>query len=247
MSLPDFLRSVPEDDAEAIVRIAVERFGGGLTLACSFGGTGGMVLLDMAARAARDLSVPLDVFVLDTDFLFPETYALIDTAERRYGITVRRAKSLLTPEAQAAEHGEALWTRDPDACCELRKVEPMRRALRGYRAWMTALRRDQSDTRAATEIAAVDDKYGGIWKFCPLALWDEPRVLNYAFNHDIPNNPLLERGYTSLGCTHCTRPAASGRQGRWAGFDKIECGLHTPPTAATSPATLTVKGRPDVR
>ncbi len=226
--------AVPSDslDAEGIVRGVYEQFGAKATLACSFGGAGGMVLLDIAAR----LFPKLDVFVLDTDFLFPETYESLAAAEQRHGITVRRVRSLLTPDAQAELHGPALWARDPNACCNLRKVEPMRRAVAGYDAWITAIRRDQSSTRQGAETVAWDDQFG-LWKISPLAHWDEARVQNYVFNHDLPLNPLLERGYSSIGCTYCTKPAASARAGRWQGLEKTECGLHA------NPVGLTVKGQ----
>lgn len=236
--LPSALAGLPSDDPVAILRTAFAHFGNRITLSCSFGGAGGLVLLDMAVRADPGV----DVFVLDTDFLFPETYETIAAAERKYGLTVRRLRSALTPDAQAAAHGEALWSRAPDACCALRKVEPMRADFSSGRfdAWITAIRRDQSSTRTATEVVSWDAQFG-LWKLCPLAHWDEARVLNYAFEHDVPMNPLLEQGYTSLGCTHCTRKpsAEGGRSGRWAGLGKVECGLHTP---ATVPVGVTVKG-----
>jgi phosphoadenosine phosphosulfate reductase len=229
---PAPLSSADTADAEAIIRAALQHFGPALTTACSFGGTGGMVLLDMAARIAPTLGISnLDVFVLDTDVLFPETYDTIAAAEARYNITVRRVRSQLTLAEQAALHGDALWERDPNACCALRKVEPMRRAVAGYSAWMTAIRRDQAATRAATQPIAWDDQFN-LWKISPLAAWDDSKILNYIFNHDLPTNPLLDEGYTSIGCVHCTaKPTTGARSGRWAGKGKVECGLH-----------LTVKG-----
>jgi phosphoadenosine phosphosulfate reductase len=229
--LPPILDHIAEDDAEGIVRAALTHFGPRITLSCSFGGAGGMVLLDMAVKVHRDV----DVFVLDTDLLFPETYATIEAVERKYGIKVRRARPLLSVEEQNRLYGDALWARDPNACCNLRKVETMARAVKGYEAWITALRRDQAETRAGTKVLSWDEKFG-MWKLCPLAAWDEARVLNYLFEHDVPNNPLLEQGYASLGCTHCTKKAEAGRGGRWAGFGKVECGLHT------AGAAVTVKG-----
>lgn len=215
-------------DAQSIVRAALEHFGPTLTIASSFSGAGGMVLIDIASKVRPDL----DVFVLDTDVLFPETYATIAAVEQRYGIQVRRVRSRLTLAEQAAQHGDALWSRDPNACCNLRKVEPMRRAVRGYAAWMTAIRRDQAATRQSTEPIAWDEQFD-LWKVSPLAHWDEARIQNYVFNNDVITNPLLDEGYTSIGCVHCTRKPTDdgGRSGRWAGKGKVECGLH-----------LTIKG-----
>jgi phosphoadenosine phosphosulfate reductase len=232
--------SIPSDplDAEGLLRLAYDRFGARATLACSFGGAGGMVLLDLAARVFPKL----DVFVLDTDFLFPETYQSLAEAEARYGIQVRRVRPLLSPDEQASLHGTELWRRDPDACCGIRKIEPMRRAVAGYDAWITAIRRDQSPTRQAVEPLTWDNQFG-LWKLAPLAHWDEFRVQNYVFNHDLPLNPLLSRGYSSLGCTHCTKPASASRQGRWQGLGKTECGLHVDRSAAAVPATLTISAR----
>lgn len=233
------LAGIAEDDAAGIVRASLTHFGPRITLSCSFGGAGGMVLVDMAVKAAREsrLADP-DIFVLDTELLFPETYATIEAVEAKYGIKVRRARPKLSVEEQNRLYGDALWARDPNTCCGLRKVETMARAVQGFDAWMTAIRRDQAETRSRTEVLSWDSKFE-MWKLCPLAGWDEARVLNYVFEHDLPNNPLLEQGYTSIGCTHCTKKptAEGGRTGRWAGLGKVECGLHAP-----TPAVVTIKG-----
>jgi phosphoadenosine phosphosulfate reductase len=185
-----------------------------------------MVLLDLAVRHRADV----DVFVLDTDFLFPDTYKLIDRVESRYNIRIRRAKSHLTPDQQAKEFGEALWSREPDQCCDLRKVQPMARAIENFDAWITAIRRDQASTRSSTEVLSFDESFG-VWKICPLAHWPESRVDAYVAEHDLPMNPLLFEGYTSIGCTHCTRKPTGDdpRSGRWVGLGKTECGLHMRP------------------
>jgi phosphoadenosine phosphosulfate reductase len=132
---------------------------------------------------------------------------------------------------QAARYGEALWTRDPDRCCELRKVIPQRTALARYDAWITGLRRDQGSTRRATPVAQWDDAFG-LAKFSPLAAWTEREVWQYISDHDVPVNQLHARGYPSIGCTHCTRALTAAdddvRAGRWSGFTKTECGLHRP-------------------
>jgi phosphoadenosine phosphosulfate reductase len=207
-----------------ILSQALERHRGRIALSCSFGGPGGMVLLDMALR----LEPRLPVLCVDTSFLFPQTYALLQAAERHYGIEVRRVRSPLSPEQQAREHGPQLWRRDPDACCQLRKVEPLADALAGYDAWITAVRREQSSTRADIDVLSWDAQFG-LLKICPLAAWTEAQVWDYVRLHDVPYNALHDEGYPSIGCTHCTRAVTqneSQRAGRWPGFNKTECGLH---------------------
>ena len=213
----------PED----ILAWALRTYRRRITLACSFGGPSGMVLLDMVMRLDR--RVP--VFYLDTDLLFPETYALVEEVSRRYNIAPIAVRPGLSVGTQAARHGEALWARDPDRCCELRKVTPQREALARYDAWITGLRRDQSATRRATPVAQWDEKFG-LAKINPLAAWSERDVWRYLAEHGVPYNRLHASGYPSIGCIHCTRPLADGeedlRAGRWSGFEKTECGLHTP-------------------
>ena len=208
---------------QEILRWAVEEFQPGLTLACSFGGPTGMVLLDMIMQ----IDPSVEVFYLDTDFLFPETYRLRDVCEQRYSFKPIGYKSLLTPQAQAEKYGEALWLRDPDQCCEVRKVEPNTRALEGKRAWISGVRRDQAKTRANIGIVEWDSKFELV-KLAPLANWDERQVWSYIVEHDVPYNELHNRNYPSIGCTHCTKPVNAGedpRSGRWQGFDKEECGI----------------------
>jgi phosphoadenosine phosphosulfate reductase len=208
---------------EILGRVFAE-FSGDAALSCSFGGPTGMVLLDMAAKVYPRARV----VTLDTGFLFPETYALIEEVERRYGIAVERVKPAISPEEQAALHGDRLWERDPDACCRIRKVEPMAEGMKGLRAWITGIRRDQSPTRAGTPIARWDEKFGLV-KVAPLATWSEADVWTYINVHQVPYNPLHDQSYASIGCTHCTRPIQIGedlRAGRWSGRGKTECGLH---------------------
>ncbi len=212
--------ATPQD----ILKWAFQQYHPDISLACSFGGITGMALLDMAVKIEPDVNV----FYLDTDFLFQETYALRDEVARRYNIHPVAFTSRWTPEAQAKEFGEALWNRDPDLCCELRKVEPNWRALEGKKAWIAGLRRDQSASRKDLKVVEWDSKFGMV-KVNPLATWSEAQVLEYIKQHDVPYNPLYDRGYPSIGCTYCTRavkPGEDARSGRWSGFAKIECGLH---------------------
>jgi phosphoadenosine phosphosulfate reductase len=176
--------------------------------------------------------VSLPVIYLDTMFLFPETYALRDRMVARYPtLRFENRGTSLTPEAQAREHGPELWRRDPDRCCAIRKVEPMRQALAGVEVWLTGLMRSQSGERSAIRELQWNDVYGLV-QVNPLAGWDRARVWDYVVRHDVPYNELHERGYPTLGCTHCTTavpqagPGEYTRIGRWAGTGKTECGLH---------------------
>lgn len=212
-------------EPEEILRWAYETFGEGLSHACSFGGPSGMVILDMLMK----IGAKVEVFYLDTDFLFPETYKLRDICEAKYGFKPIGYKSLITVDEQAEKYGEALWLREPDACCALRKVEPNHRALEGKAAWLSGIRRDQSDTRKDVAIVEWDKKFGLV-KINPLAAWSEKQVWAYIMAHDVPYNELHDHNYPSIGCTNCTKPVNSGddlRAGRWAGLDKTECGIHT--------------------
>jgi len=210
----------PED----LLRWAFVTFGGYVEIASGFGPEG-IALIDIAARVQPEFRV----FTLDTDFLFPETYDLMQRIEKRYRIRVERLKSALTPDEQERLHGPALWGRDPDACCNLRKVEPLRNKLSQLRAWVTSIRRDQTPARASVLKVEWDAKFHLV-KINPLADWTAGKVWKYIRDHDLPHNPLHDRGYPSIGCTHCTRsvqPGEDERAGRWSGFNKTECGLHT--------------------
>jgi phosphoadenosine phosphosulfate reductase len=168
------------------------------------------------------------IFYLDTDLLFPETYELRDRLEAKYGIAIERQATELTLEAQAEEFGARLWEREPDRCCNLRKVQPLRQTLSGLDAWITAIRRDQSPARATAGIVETDSKFGLV-KINPLANWSTRHVWSYIFRHEVPYNPLHDSGYPSIGCAPCTTAIAAGedvRSGRWRGLAKTECGLH---------------------
>ena len=204
--------------AEEVLAHMVERFHPRLTVACSFQKESS-VIMDMLLKiepAAR-------FFTLDTSVLFPETYAVWREMEKRYGVNVEvhQGPSLAR---QAALHGDELWKREPDKCCDIRKVKPLTEALAGVDAWMSGLRREQSPARASTPKLAWDEK-NERWKASPLADWSEQDVWRYIVENDVPYNDLHDRGYASIGCTHCTRPG-NGREGRWAQTGKAECGLH---------------------
>jgi phosphoadenosine phosphosulfate reductase len=202
---------------------AFGKFGNEVAISSAFGAEG-MALIDMASRVQKDFRL----FTIDTEFLFPETYNLMDRIEERYGITIERVYSLLPPEEQERVHGAALWGRNPDECCNLRKVEPLRRKLSELRAWIASIRRDQTSVRAGARKIEWDEKFGLV-KVNPLADWSSAQVWRYIREHDVPYNALHDQNYPSIGCTHCTQAVKSGedaRAGRWPGFAKTECGLH---------------------
>jgi phosphoadenosine phosphosulfate reductase len=217
-----------ESSAEEIVAWSMERFGRErLALTTSFG-MEGCVVIDMYAK----LGVPLSIAYLDTMFFFPETYALRDRMAQRYPhLQFVNRGTTLTPEQQAAIHGEELWKTHPDLCCKIRKVDPMAEALKGADVWVTALRRSQSKTRANLRVVDWDWQYQ-LLKLCPLARWERKDVWQYIKKHDVPYNELHEKGYPSVGCTHCTAPVDGSkpddysRDGRWKDSTKTECGLH---------------------
>jgi phosphoadenosine phosphosulfate reductase len=208
--------------ADEVIAWGRAQFGSDIAIASSFGAED-VVLIDIAARAGG-----VRVFTLDTDFLFPETYTLIDRIESRYALKVERCRASLTPSEQAREHGEALWASRPDACCNLRKVEPLTAKLAELRAWITGIRREQAPTRAKAKRVEWDERFGLV-KLNPLVDWTWNDVWQYIHDHDVPYNPLHDAGFPSIGCTYCTRAVAPGedlRAGRWSGSSKTECGLH---------------------
>lgn len=214
----EFESSTPQE----IIAWAVETFPN-ITFACSFGAED-VVLVDML----QQISPSTDIFYLDTDFHFKETYETRDAIAAKYGLEFVRVSPRLTPEEQAAQYGEELWKSDPNACCNVRKVEPLTRVLGRYEAWITGIRRDQAPTRANAKKIEYDAKFGLV-KFNPIAHWTSDDVWNYIREHELIYNPLHDRNYPSIGCEYCTRqvmPGEDPRAGRWSGTEKTECGLH---------------------
>jgi phosphoadenosine phosphosulfate reductase len=205
-------------DPETTLRWTLETFPGKAALTVSFGG-GGVVLAHLISRIDR--TVP--VIFLDTGFHFPETYAFKRQFVERYGLNLVEVKPLTDPGP--------LYKTDPDRCCAIRKVEPLSRAIAGFDAWISAVRQDQSATRASTDLVEYHKVDGRpIVKVFPLAHWGRADVWRYIRDNDVPYHPLLDQGYSSIGCWPCTRPTAPGeaeRAGRWSGTRKTECGLHT--------------------
>jgi len=208
--------------AEEVLRWAHAEFGDRLCLTCSWQKQSS-VLVHMVAGLGLDIAV----VELDTQLFFRESY---DTRERlveRYDLSLIQPQ-VMTVAEQHKHEGPNLWETNPDRCCHIRKVEPLVRALEPYDAWISGIRREQSPSRAGVRKVERSDRYG-VWKIQPLADWSESDVWNYIVGNDIPYNPLHDVGYRSIGCIPCTRPTRPDeeeRAGRWAGSDKLECGIH---------------------
>ena len=205
-----------------VLRWAGESFGR-VAFATGFGAEG-CVLIDLIGRH----HLPIEIFTLDTGLLFPETYDLWKQLEAKYALTIRAVKPVQSVDEQAAAHGPALWQREPNRCCELRKVAPLREALAGYDAWITAIRREQTSERADARVIEQDAKFGVI-KVNPLVAWTHDDVWGHIYANDVLTNALHARGYPSIGCKPCTSAIVPGehlRAGRWRGANKQECGLH---------------------
>lgn len=222
----ELIRQAAEDfeaqSPEVLLSWAVERFPN-ITLACSFGAED-VVLVDLLQK----ISPKTDIFYLDTNVHFQETYETRDRLQQHYGVEFVQVLPKLTLEEQAQQFGEELWKSAPNQCCNIRKVDPLTDILKNYDAWITGIRRDQAPTRANSKKVEYDVKFGLV-KFNPLADWTSEDIWNYIRSNNIIYNPLHDRNYPSIGCEHCTRQVAAGedpRAGRWAGFEKTECGLH---------------------
>jgi phosphoadenosine phosphosulfate reductase len=230
---------VPEVQAAAeswsptrVLEWAFNTFGNRVAISSAFGAEG-IVLIDIASKLRKNFRL----FTIDTEFLFPETYNLMDRIEQRYGIVIERVYPLLSPEEQQRLHGAALWTHDADQCCNLRKVEPLQRKLSELEAWVTSIRRDQTTTRAAAHKVEWDLRFDLV-KINPIVDWSSKQVWTYIRQHKLDYNELHDRSYPSIGCTHCTRAVAPGedpRAGRWPGTAKTECGLHLIAPAVATP------------
>ena len=211
------------ESAETVLRWALQKFGRDVALATGFGAEG-CVLIRMLA----EIDTNARIFYLDTDLLFPETYELIKKLEARYGVRFEQRTSRLSLAAQAASYGERLWEQEPDVCCQLRKVDLLREILSGLRAWITAIRREQTPARAGARVIERDRKFEVI-KINPLVAWSRWDVWRYIKEHDVPYNQLYDLGYRSIGCQPCTTLVQIGeeeRAGRWRSSEKTECGLH---------------------
>jgi len=217
-------RSLESATPHEIIRWAVDRFGGKLTMATAFGPEGCLIIHWLAT-----ISPSTYVFNLDTGYQFPETLELRDRIAKRYGIDVVLEKPATTVAEYERLHGGPIHRTDPDRCCGDRKLSIVTRVLANYDAWMSGIRRDQSPDRAAAPIVGWDHKFGVV-KVSPLANWTKAKVWDAIIKENVPYNPLHDKGYVSIGCAPCTRVVTVGedeRAGRWSGSAKTECGLHS--------------------
>ncbi len=233
--LPELNRYFESRSPEVLLQAAAERFGDRLVMATGFGPSG-VVLMHLLSQAG--LQIP--VFYLQTDLLFPETLALRDRLRERFGLQFIEVHCGLSLDDQARQYGPNLWQSNPDLCCHLRKVVPLRRFLADKEAWITGIRRDQSTSRA--NIRLIDwDRANGLIKLNPLAGWTKRQVWTHIVAHNLPYNSLHDRGYPSIGCHPCTRPVNADepeRAGRWPGRAKTECGIHLQDTGDWGLQTL---------
>ena len=209
--------------AEEVLRWAAMTFGRGLTMATAFGAEG-CCIIHMLAK----IDPSVRIFNLDTGYQFAETLDLRERLLARYGIAVEYIRPELSVEEYESEHGGPLYPIRPDQCCHDRKILPLRRAVEGYTAWISAIRRDQTEHRAKAGVVQWDAKFRLV-KVNPLLSWTKSDVWRFILDNDIPYNPMHDLGYPSIGCRPCTAPAGESgdeRQGRWAGTTKKECGLH---------------------
>jgi phosphoadenosine phosphosulfate reductase len=170
-----------------------------------------------------------EIVFLDTGVHFPETYELIEKVQEKYPeLQIHMKKPELTLDQQSSQYGSALWTREPDQCCYLRKIKPLEDALYGAKAWISGLRREQSPSRSHTNFVNKDERFQSI-KICPLIYWTWEDVWHYIRVNKLDYNDLHDQNYPSIGCMPCTFAVddqGDGRSGRWKGFNKTECGLH---------------------
>jgi phosphoadenosine phosphosulfate reductase len=230
--IDEWAAALEAQPAADILAWAAHQFAPRVTFGTGFGAEG-CVLIHLIAEHA----LPIDVFTLDTGLLFDETYDLWRRLEARYGLRIRAVRPALSVAEQAAAFGDALWARDPDRCCGIRKVAMLQHELAGMDAWITAIRRDQTPQRARAAIVEPDLASDRV-KINPLAAWSHEDVWSFIHANAVPYNALHDRGYPSIGCAPCTTSVRDGedpRAGRWRGREKTECGLHR---AAPAPLQL---------
>jgi phosphoadenosine phosphosulfate reductase len=214
-------RDLEGSSAQDVLRWAVDTFGDGFVIASSMGD-------GLLAHLASSVAPGVDVLFLDTGYHFAETIGTRDAVAQVYDVNVRTMLPLITVEQQTAEHGPELFRRDPDACCAIRKVEPLRRGLAPYTAWASGIRRDETANRRTIGVVEWDAKRSMV-KVNPIAAWTQEQADAYVADNGVLVNPLAYDGYPSIGCAPCTRRVAPGedpRSGRWADSGKTECGLH---------------------
>ena len=228
VELPTIAAAMEDKTPQEILRWASDTYGPRLAMATAFGAEG-CAIIAMLSEITQDAFL----FNLDTGYQFPETLETRRRLMDKYGLTIHLVGAEQTVAEMEAEHGGPLYDKNPDRCCHIRKVVPLAGAIRGYAAWISAIRRDQAPTRAHAPIVGWDKKFELV-KVNPLANWTKSDVWNYLLKNDVPYNPLHDQGYPSVGCWPCTRAIGAGeddRAGRWAGTAKKECGLHVLNTA----------------
>lgn len=214
-----------QDDPDSLLKWASDQFGRYLVLGTGFGPSG-IVLIHRVV----DMGLPVKIFCLDTGVLFKQTYKLWRRVERRFDITIEKVSPILTLDGQRDLHKANLWESDPDRCCHIRKVLPLRKYLANKHAWITGLRRSQSQWRENTQPVQWDSG-NRVYKLSPLLNWSRDQVWDYIDQHDLPYNPMHDDGFPSIGCIPCTAPAddqSDERSGRWKHKEKTECGIHLP-------------------
>ncbi|TVP98549.1 MAG: phosphoadenylyl-sulfate reductase [Balneolaceae bacterium] len=226
---PEFLQELnahfKNSEPDEILDWGFHNFGKTMVVGTGFGPSGILLIHRLAT-----LKIPATIFYLDTNLLFEETYKLKDEIEELFGIEILPVSTFLSLEQQAQNFGDELWKTNPDKCCEIRKVLPLKQYLSDKKAWVTGIRRNQATTRQETDIVEWDP-LNLVVKINPLALWSNDRVWDYIETHNLPYNPLHDFGYPTIGCVPCTQPVAAGedeRSGRWKNLKKIECGIHMP-------------------
>ncbi len=203
---------------QKILRWAITTYGEKLTMATAFGAEG-CCLLHMIAQIRDETGIVPDIFNLDTGYQFPQTLALRERIQKKYGLNIRLVSNAETPKEMEARFGGPLYKEHPSHCCHLRKVVPLRDAVQGFDAWITAIRREQTPERARTSIVGQDPKFDFLVKVSPLANWTKQQVWDYVREYEVPYNPLHDQGFPSVGCWPCTRavkPGEDERSGRWA-------------------------------
>lgn len=222
--IPEFQGLLDKKHPHEILQWAWHTFGQRLAVVTSFQPTG-IVTLHML----QQISTEVPIVTIDTGLLFDETYFLIDELAQCFELNLLRIKPELSVQDQASTFGDYLWESNPNACCNMRKVAPLGKALSRYEAWVTGLRQDQSLTRRDVAVVSWDHQYQMV-KLCPFAEWTDEMVWDYISAHDLPYNALHDRSYPSIGCKPCTQPVSHtnghSREGRWPGQAKTECGIH---------------------
>lgn len=214
-----------EKDPDEILKWAAGIFGSKIVMGTGFGPSGVFMI-----HRLHQLALTVSVFYLDTNLLFNETYELCDKIEKKFGITIERITPEYTLDEQAERFGDELWNKNPNRCCFIRKVRPLRNYLQDKSAWITGIRRNQSESRKNTQIVEYDSECDVI-KINPVAAWTADQIWEYIKDYDLPYNPLHDEGFPSIGCIPCTHPVENGgheRSGRWKDRDKNECGIHLP-------------------